>query len=39
MSKLLNEVKYRWTMAPMWVKILDTICWGGLIIILGLVFI
>lgn len=36
MKKLYNKVKYRWKVAPTWVKVVDISCW---IILLSLIVI
>lgn len=32
--KFVNTVKYRWKVAPTWVKVLDISCWAVLILLL-----
>ena len=31
MKQFINKVKYRWNVAPLWVKALDITCWVLLI--------
>lgn len=35
-SSLYSKIKYRWKMAPMWIKCIDIVCWLGLILIIVL---
>lgn len=33
---MLNKIKYRWTHAPLWVKVVDMSCWVTLFVFISL---
>lgn len=36
MGNFISKLRYRWTVAPTWVKVLDITCWAALLIFVGL---